>query len=72
MLGIMRIGVVLVGCSLLLAGFMLYTPSTGYGEPSLASCSMPAQQAPRCALERMSSPRAKQDSSHNALSHPQN
>lgn len=53
MLGIMRIGVVLVGCSLLLAGLMLYTPSTGYGEPSLASCSMPAQQAARCTLERI-------------------
>ena len=53
MLGIMRIGVVLVGCGLFLAGFMLYTPSTGYGEPSLASCSMPAQQAPKCGLERI-------------------
>ncbi len=53
MLEIMRIVVVIVGCSLLLAGFMLYTPSIGYGEPSLASCSMPAQQAPRCALERI-------------------
>ena len=53
MLEIMRIGLVLIGCSLLLAGFMLYTPATGYGELRLASCSMPAGQAPRCDLERI-------------------
>ena len=52
MLEILRIGVVLVACSLLLAGLMVNTPSVGYGEPSLASCSMPAQQAPECTYER--------------------
>ena len=53
MLGILRIGVVLVGCSLFLAGFMAYQPLIGYGEPRLANCLMPAQQGPRCTLERV-------------------